>query len=357
MSQKRNIKMKGFIRIALLILVIAGAIIFLFSLRKENIVIDRNTLGSPQSPAVTPTPFPFQELTIPYLRTREYKSTLAELEKLSENQNYTSYLTSYESDGLKVYGMLTVPKTAPNDAKFPAIVFVHGYIPPQEYQTGVNYASYVDYLANNGFVVFKIDLRGHGNSQGEAGGAYYSSDYVSDTLNAVAALRTSNFVNPDAIGLWGHSMAGNVVFRGFVAGKDVAAIVIWAGAGYTYADLQEYMIQDTSYKPPPEGSGRAKERQRLRETYGNFSSDNWFWKQIPATNYLEGVTGAVQLHHAEDDSVVSIEYSRNLDNLLKETGITHELNEYRSGGHNLTGSTFNEAMQKTVEFFKNNLSS
>jgi len=100
---------------------------------------------------------------------------------------------------------MTFPKTKSETGKFPAIVFVHGYIPPQEYKTTVNYVSYVDYLAKNGFMVFKIDLRGHGDSEGEAGGAYYSDDYVVDTLNAVEALRSSDFVDPERIGLWGHT--------------------------------------------------------------------------------------------------------------------------------------------------------
>lgn len=179
---------------------------------------------------------------------------------------------------------------------------------------------------------------------------------VVDTLNAVEALRSSEFVDPDMIGLWGHSMGGNVVFRSFVAG-NIPAVVIWAGAGYTYSDLQEYMINDNSYRPQPTDSPRSRERQKLRDTYGNFDSGHWFWKQIPATNYLDGVKGSVQLHHAVDDNVVSIEYSRNLIKVLDGSGIEHDLNEYQSGGHNLTGTSFNQAMQKTIDFFKDNLSS
>ena len=137
--------------------------------------------------------------------------------------------------------------------------------------------------------------------------------------------------------------------------KNVPAAVIWAGAGYTYSDLQEYMIEDASYRPPPANSERARKRQELRDAYGNFDPNHWFWKQVPATNYLGDVTGALQLNHALDDKVVSIEYSRNLNEILNQTSILHELNEYSSGGHNLTGSTFSQAMQKTVEFFKGNL--
>ena len=146
-------------------------------------------------------------------------------------------------------------------------------------------------------------------------------------------------------------MAGNVVFRSLAAKPDIPAIVIWAGAGYTYTDLQEYMIQDSSYRPPPTDSERARKRQELRDTYGNFESDNWFWKQVPGTNYLEEITGAVGLIHAVDDNVVSISYSRNLNSILDNTNIPHELVEFATGGHNLMGSSFSSALQKTDEFF------
>ncbi|HEX8932335.1 MAG TPA: hypothetical protein VF810_04220 [Patescibacteria group bacterium] len=47
--------------------------------------------------ASTPTPFPFQEITIPYLRARTYSSQLGQLEKYSETQNYTAYLTLWNT--------------------------------------------------------------------------------------------------------------------------------------------------------------------------------------------------------------------------------------------------------------------
>jgi dipeptidyl aminopeptidase/acylaminoacyl peptidase len=303
----------------------------------------------------TPTPFPFQELTIPHLREREYESTLNDLEEIGRNSNYTSYLASYESDGLKVIGFLTIPEDAQPRGGWPAIVFVHGYIPPSTYQTTQNYSSYVDYLARGGFVVFKIDLRGHAQSEGEPGGAYYSSDYIVDTLSAYSALAASDFVNPERIGLWGHSMAGNVVFRSFVAGQEIPAAVIWAGAVYTYEDFQDFHISDNSYRPPPQDSQRRRYREELMETYGEFDAESEFWSQVVPVNYLDGVTGAIQVNHAVNDPVVDINYSRNLMSILDGTSITHELVEYQSGGHNLTGDSFDSAMQNTVEFFESHL--
>ena len=303
----------------------------------------------------SPTPFPFQDMTIPYLRSRIYTSSLSELNQATETSTYIGYLTSYDSDGLKINAYLTVPKGDRPQNGWPAIVFVHGYIPPKNYQTLVNYASYVNYLAGRGFVVFKIDLRGHGDSEGEPGGGYYSSDYIIDTLNARAALISSDFVNPSAIGLWGHSMAGNVVSRALAASPEIPAVAIWAGAVYTYSDFSEFTIDDNSYQPPPSDSPSRQRRTQLFNTYCQFDPTSVFWKQVPMTNYLDGITGAISLNHAIDDVVVDIRYSRNLAEILKNASVRYELNEYPSGGHNFVGVSFNQAMQKTVDFFKKEL--
>lgn len=300
----------------------------------------------------TPTPFPFQELTVPYLRSRAYKSSLGDLALVSENASYRSYLTSYDSDGYQVNGLLTIPAGDQPIGGWPAIIFIHGYIPPTQYQTLERYTDYIDYLARNGFVVFKIDLRGHGQSEGEPGGGYYSSDYIVDTLNARAALQSSDFVDPDKIGLWGHSMAGNVVLRSMAARPDIPASVIWAGAVYTYENQRKYGINDNSYRTPSNQPQRIRRRQELFDKYGSPSAQSEFWQQVAPTNYLSDLKGAIQVNHSVDDDVVNIGYSRDLMDLLDKTAVPHELHEYASGGHNISGVSFNEAMQDTVSFFQ-----
>ena len=343
--------------ILVVLLLLAGALSLVVFLGRVPQAV---TLPFVQSPlpagallsAPTPTPMPFAEMTIPYLRERTYESSLGERRQVSSHASYTAYTTSYLSDGLRVNGLLTIPAGDQPVSGWPAIVFIHGYIPPAQYRTTEKYVAYVDALARNGFVVFKIDLRGHGQSEGEAGGGYYSSDYVIDALNARAALASSGLVNPAAIGLWGHSMAGNVSMRAFAAQPDIPAVVIWGGAGYTYTDLQEYRISDTSYRAPSQNTERARKRQQLREIHGEFTTESPFWRQVAVTDYLEGLRGAVQLLHAANDDVVSVEYSRNLARLLDATTVPHELYEYSSGGHNIESPAFNSAMQRTVEFFK-----
>jgi len=338
---------KILITIVLAVIIVVVLFAFLFfstSPKGKTISIINNSI------IPSPTPLPFREITIPYLRERSYVSKLGELNKYYENQSYTAYLTSYSSDGLIINGLLTIPKGSKE--KYPAIVFVHGYIPPPQYQTTERYTDYVDYLARNGFVVFKIDLRGHGNSEGEPSGAYYSSDYVIDTLNAYAALQSASFVDPHKIGLWGHSMAGNVVMRSFASKPVIPAVVIWAGAVYSYTDFTKYRISDQSYQPPSMTSERIRKRQQLINTYGEPSSTSAFWRLVAPTNYLQDIKGAVEINHALNDEVVNVGYSRDLMALLDKTSIPHEFYTYPSGGHNISGVSFNEAMAHTVDFFK-----
>ncbi len=316
-----------------------------------NLLVDKPTQDIQTSTMPTISPRPFVDLTINFLRQKDYLGRLERMEEVDSNVWYKSFLASYKSDGLLLNGLLTRPSDQMPLGGYPAIIFVHGYIAPDQYQTMKNYVSYVDYFARRGFVVFKIDLRGHADSEGEASGAYYSADYVADTLNAYAALLQADFVNPQKVGLWGHSMAGNIVMRALAVRPEIKAAVIWSGAVYTYTDLAEYSIQDTSYQPPPSDSPRQKRRQEITQTYGLPSSGDPFWQDVSPVKYLSELKGAIQIHHALDDNVVDIRYSRNLISLLDKTLVPHEFYEYQSGEHNLAGGSFSLAMQRSVEFF------
>lgn len=306
----------------------------------------------------TPIPLPFAELTIPYLRKKIFKSDLGSLRENYFAANYVAYLTSYTSDGLKINALLTRPNGQEPEKGWPAIIFIHGYIPPSLYETnGQAYSAYVDYLAQNGFVVLKIDLRGHGNSEGRAGGGYFGTDYLSDALNAYAALQKADFVNPNKIGFWGHSMAGNTLLRSLAVNPDIPAVVIWAGAVYSYTDLQKYGINDQSYRPAQISQAPQVNRRKIFEKVGSPSASNVFWQKMAPVNYLKDLKGAIQLHHAVDDDVVSIGYSSDLVQLLEKNSVSYEFYKYESGGHNISGASFNLAMQRTVEFFSKYLKS
>ncbi|MCJ7735173.1 MAG: alpha/beta hydrolase, partial [Anaerolineales bacterium] len=274
--------------------------------------------------------------------------------------NYQEHLVSYISEGNKIYGLLTIPYGDPPEEGYKAIVFNHGYIPPANYRTTERYLAYVDILARNGFVVFKIDYRGHGKSEGNPTGSYFSPGYTIDAITALKSLQGMEIIDPQGIGMWGHSMAGNLVLRAMLIEPDIQAGVIWAGAVYSYEDFTLYGIEDTSYRPPvaqesAEESVHQRSSRTLFDFYGSPESGDAYWQAVSLTKNIEYLSSPIQIHHAEDDPVVNIGYSMNLASVLLGNDKTYEFYIYEGGGHNLVSPWFDQAMLRTVEFFQDNL--
>ncbi len=325
-------------------------------------------LLSPSSLTPTPSPTPTEisfeigeELTIQYLRELEIVgSEIIFHERLSPGYNYARHLVSYTSEGSRIFGLLTIPFMDPPQGGFKAIVFNHGYIPPASYRTTERYLAYVDYLARSGFVVFKIDYRGHGNSEGNPSGSYFSPGYTIDAITALKSLQTLDYIDPQGIGMWGHSMAGNLVLRAMLVEPDIKAGVIWAGAVYSYQDFITYGISDNSYRPPatPED---LEDNEYLRGTRAIFEVYGWpdtaapYWQAVSLTENIEYLNRPLQIHHAADDPVVNINYSYGLAGVLLENGKEYEFYTYGGGGHNLISPWFDQAMLRTVKFFQDNL--
>ncbi|MGD2158492.1 MAG: alpha/beta fold hydrolase [Anaerolineales bacterium] len=326
------------------------------------------TPTSPPTSTITATPTETEvvfevgvEITIEYLRDLEITGSEITFEQeLDPGANYHRHLVSYISEGNKIFGLLTIPFVQPPEGGFKAIVFNHGYIPPAAYRTTQRYNAYVNYLARSGFVVLKIDYRGHGESEGEPSGSYFSPGYTIDSISALKSLQTMDIIDPQGIGMWGHSMAGNLVLRAMLIEPDIKAGVIWAGAVYSYDDFEKYRIDDNSYRPPAtpetqEGSDRRRRSREIIDTHGRPNTQVDYWKAVSLTENIEFLNSPLQLHHAQDDSVVNIGYSFDLATVLQENGKEYEFYSYEGGGHNLISPYFDQAMLRTVEFFRENL--
>src|SRR5581483_3798116 len=218
-------------------------------------------------------------LAIEYMRKQEYPGSDITIEQtLPPGSNYQRYIASYKSDGLKIYALLTVPNGEKPKAGWPVVIFNHGYITPAEYRTTERYIVYTDAFSRNGYIVFKPDYRGYGNSEGNPEGAYYSPAYTIDVLNAVASLKKYKDANPQRIGMWGHSMGGSITLRSMVVSKDIKVGVIWAGVVANYEDLANNWHRARPFVPSErEQATRRPGRQALIDTYGSFEKNPTFW--------------------------------------------------------------------------------
>jgi dipeptidyl aminopeptidase/acylaminoacyl peptidase len=290
-------------------------------------------------------------MAIEALRMRSYPGSDIVIEdELDRGSNYRRYYAYYLSDGLKIFGLLTIPDGDMPPSGWPAIVFNHGYIPPDVYRTTERYIAYVDRLASSGYIVFRIDYRGHDRSEGEPSGAYGDPGYLVDVLNAVASIKKFPQADPGCIGMWGHSMGGYLALRAMVVSPDIKVGVIWAGVVGSYTDLlYNWRRTGRTVTPSPSSQGRGWRSQWL-QAYGTPAENPGFWEAVSANSYLADLSGPVQLHHGTQDEDVPVEFSQNLYEEIRRAGRYAELNLYPGDNHNISNS-FDLAMSRTIEFF------
>lgn len=310
------------------------------------------TATSTLTPTITLTPTPTPHpMSIAAVRAGSYQGSEITLEQeLDAGANYRRFYASYLSEGLRIYALLTIPNGDSPEGGWPAIVFNHGYIPPTVYRTTERYVAYVDWLARNGYVVFRIDYRGHDRSEGRASGAYGDPGYLVDVLNAVASLKAHPQVNPEKIGMWGHSMGGYLTLRAMVVSPDVKVGVIWAGVVASYPDMMTRWRRGGTATTPTPPSGARRWRNDWVEAYGTPEENPEFWNSVSANSYLADLSGPLQLHHGTADTDVPLEFSETLAQQVADAGMVAELYTYPGDNHNIA-NYFGEAMGRTIAFY------
>lgn len=302
------------------------------------------------TPVPSPTALPpaaSHPLRIDAMRAVSYPGSELTIERaVGAGVNYRRFVASYRSEGLKQFGLLTVPNGTPPESGWPVIVFNHGYIPPEMYRTTERYGAYVDGFARNGYIVFKPDYRGHGSSEGEPISAQAGPGYTADVLNAVASLKQYPLADPNRIGMWGHSMGGSITLRAMVVSDDIRAGVIWAGVVASYPDLLERF--EVRGVPVPDWF--AAWRDQFTDTYGTPEENPAFWQAISPNAYLADLSGPIQLHHATGDVSVPVQYSDVLKAQLDAIDAPVEYFRYNGDNHNISVN-FAAAMAQSVAFF------
>ncbi len=309
-------------------------------------------------PVVAPTPpvlnpdEPMHPLMINAMRQESYPGSPIVIEQtLASGVNYSRYIASYQSEGNKIFALLTVPQGQKPVTGWPVVIFNHGYIAPEVYRTTERYIAYVDAFARNGYIVFRSDYRGHGSSEGEAAGGYGSPAYTVDVLNAVASVKQYADADPNRMGMWGHSMGGQITLRAMVVSDDIKAGVIWAGVVAPYPDLiSRWRRPQSETQPSTLPTGARRWRQELTETYGAPEENPAFWASISPNAYLADLSGPIQLHHGTADTSVPLEFSDTLNEEINAVGGTVEYFVYPGDDHNIAAN-LGTALTRSVVFF------
>ena len=138
--------------------------------------------------------------------------------------------------GITLAGTLTLP---PGKGPSPVVLLISGSGPQDRNETIYNHRPFLvlaDYLTRQGIAVLRVDDRGVGKSTGDFSQAT-SEDFASDVLAGIEYLKTRKEINPEQIGLIGHSEGGIIAPMVAVKSPDVAFIVLMAGTGLTGEEI------------------------------------------------------------------------------------------------------------------------
>lgn len=147
--------------------------------------------------------------------------------------------------GIELAGTLTKPK---GQGPFPVVLLISGSGPQDRNEELMGHKPFLvlaDYLTKQGIAVLRVDDRGVAESGGDFASAT-SLDFASDVLAGVEYLKTRTDLNPDQIGLIGHSEGGIIAPLVASQTEDVAFIVLMAAPGLTGEEislLQSGLIQ------------------------------------------------------------------------------------------------------------------
>lgn len=128
-----------------------------------------------------------------------------------------------ESAGLTLAGTLYTPPQSINPS-YPGIVLLHGSTPVGR-KLGL-YRVLGRELANRGYIVLAIDLRGYGGSDDPPAVQQAASfAFVADVTHAVDYLATIEEIRPDQLFVVGHSFGGDVAISAAVAEPRLQKVV------------------------------------------------------------------------------------------------------------------------------------
>ena len=299
--------------------------------------------GTPTTlPSLTPTADPYEAYTIEHLANRTYGGgELQARQTLAGDPAFTRKLFSYPSDGLTIYGFMDVPTGA---GPYPVVIALHGYIDPASYQTLDYTSEYADAMARAGFLVLHPNLRDFPPS--DTGDNLFRVGMAIDVLNLIALVKSQGGqpgplekANPQAIGLWGHSMGGGVATRVLTVSRDIHAAVLYAPMSGD--EHQNYDAISTW-----------SEGQRGQEELAVPEAE---LAGISPIYFLDRINAAVSIHHGKADTLVPPAWSLDLCSRLVDLGKDVSCFLYDNEPHTFYGYGILQFKQRVVDFFDRTL--
>lgn len=280
------------------------------------------------------SPYTFEALGKRQFKPRDIKLGAI----LAEEENFTSYVFTYQSDGKTISGMVNIPV---GPGKFPVIILLRGYADSQNYHVGLGTERSANSLAMGGFLTLAPDFLGYGYSDWEDKdillARFYRPVEVLSLLSAVSSLPSAD---SSRIGLWGHSNGGQIALSLLEITGKAYPTSLWApmSLGFPENVLVYLGTEDVG--------------NIVKEKVDKFSANN-DPKKYSISEYFEKIKTPFIIHQATSDELIKTEWTKSLAEKLKGSGNEVDLYLYSRENHNFNRykETGEVLRQRDLEFF------
>ncbi|MFU8889328.1 MAG: alpha/beta hydrolase family protein [Trueperaceae bacterium] len=166
---------------------------------------------------------------LPFLLERDAEPAALRPQEPQPPFPYLEEELTYASGDVTLAGTLTLP---PGDARVPALLLITGSGAQDRNEEILGHKPFLviaDHLTRAGYAVLRVDDRGVGGSTGDDAAASYD-ELLGDVLAGVALLRDHPRVDPERVGLLGHSQGGFLApAAALAADGGVAFVILMAG--------------------------------------------------------------------------------------------------------------------------------
>ncbi|MFZ6843757.1 alpha/beta fold hydrolase [Undibacterium sp. RuTC16W] len=244
----------------------------------------------------------------------------------------TEYGSLKAEDGQTLYYSIKKPLNFNPAKRYPVFLQVYGGPGAQTVQRHWG-SLFEQYMAQQGYIVFKLDNRGSARRERQFTNTIYNTlgkHEVADQLVGINWLSQQGFVDAKRIGVFGWSYGGFMSLRLLSAASDKIA------AGVSVAPVTDWALYDTHYV----------------EQFINQPKDNAEgYRQSSVFAHLDGLKSPLLLMHGmADDNVLFTNTTKLIDDLTTR-GVLFDLMTYPGGKHGIAGAAKQKHVFHTIEAF------
>ncbi len=239
------------------------------------------------------------------------------------NWVYPEFGSFKNPDDIELFYRIYKPNGFDASKKYPVIVYLYGgpHVQMVQKRWGGGRDYLVQYLAQQGYVVFTVDNRGSDNR----GTAFENPIYkamggveVEDQIAGVKFLHQFPWVDKERVGVHGHSYGGYMTLMAMFKAPE------YFKAGVSGAPVTDWGLYDTHYT----------------ERYmGNPKTDAEAYKNSSVFPYATNLKGPLLIYHGMADDNVLFKNSTKLYKILQDNNIQFYSMDYPGKKHSIRGKT------------------